>query len=285
MNCSEAFYLIQRHYDNELSLEEQGLLDRHLLTCTDCKSEYDEYGALFHDIGCLTVEIEHRDILSQTLERVEEAAKKRKMDMWWRGVAVAASVCVIFSTSFLYLTDTGEKVRRHVASIGHEPAKLPADVAEPAKAPVDSSLIVNEDAKAAQEAIVKIRQKAEFDLLELQDGRLQLESTSLRGGQGDNSVPSQLIELNYRVKKTGGEPGDVIYLVATADNSTRSYAKTNLGQYVYQAGEITAGPFKWARVGDHALTAELNGIFYQLFSPFLSTDELATYAASIKKVK
>ena len=91
MPCEEAFYMIQRYYDGELSTEEHDLLKRHLLGCAECQQEFDEYSALFGDFESLRVEVKHRDVLSQTLERIEEAAKKRRMDMWWRGVAVAAS--------------------------------------------------------------------------------------------------------------------------------------------------------------------------------------------------
>lgn len=290
MPCEEAFYMIQRYYDGELATEEQQIMKRHLLACPECQREFDEYGALFHDIDRLRVDVEHRDILSQTLERLEEASQKRKMEMWWRGVAVAASVAIIAGTSFLYMTDTGNTVRYRMAQLipsqQTNVATPVASTAESTHAPELKSapdVFAENDSDLAAAAILKIREQAAFPLLELQDDSLKLVSTSMFSPEYSRHLAYQMVELDYVVQGKG-EKGDVIHFLATPDNSQRVHSKYNLGVYTFN-GEVEAGPFRWARVGEHALTAELNGVFYQLFSPFLTTDELAGHAAKIKRVQ
>jgi hypothetical protein len=279
MKCSEAFFLIQRHYDHELALEEQKLLDNHLLTCSDCQQEFEEYGELFGDITLLAQQVEHRDVLSQTLHRLEEAKQKRRIDMWWRGVAVAASIVVIASTAFLTLTNSGKEVRLQVASLMQSNASKTAAAQKAQQDRLRSGTTVVDDAAKAQNAIAKIRQTVPFPLLELQDPALQLVSTSLYGG--DDQAMYQMVELEYAVKNKQSGNTDKIYFLATPDASLKAHSKTNIGVYEFH-GELQAGAFKWARVGSHALTAEINGDFYQLYSPFLQTNDIAKYAATIK---
>ena len=273
MMCEESFFMIQRHYDGELSYEEKAMLDRHLVGCSDCKQEYDEYGQLFGDMASLMGQVQHRDLLSQTLERLDEAEKARRIDRWWRGAAVAASVLVIGATSFFTWTETGQAVRHEVSAVMHEEK---AKTLAPPLVPTD----VQHNPAAARAAMEEIRRRAEFPLLELQDPRLELDSTSLKGG--DKTAMYQMVELEYKVQDDMGEETDTLYVIATPDNSLKTKAKSNIGAYEF-TGELQAGAFKWARVGEHAITAEINDVFYQLFSPFLTTDELADIARHLRK--
>ncbi|MGB8956495.1 MAG: zf-HC2 domain-containing protein [Tumebacillaceae bacterium] len=273
MTCNESFFMIQRHYDGELSVEEKVMLDRHLVTCTDCQQEYDEYGKLFGDISSLLGQVQHRDVLSQTLKRLDEAEKVRHRDRWWRGAAVAASLAVIGASSFFTLTDAGQDVRHRVSAVLHE---------EKAEEKTEQKPVtdVEHNPLSAMAAMEEIRRAVDFTLLELQDPRLVLDSTQMIGG--DQTAMYQMVELEYAVQEGAGKNSDQLYVIATPDPLLKAKAKTYIGTYQFN-GEITSGPFKWARVGAHAITAEINGVFYQIFSPFLTTEQLADIAQSLKR--
>jgi len=283
MTCTEAFYLIQRHYDGELSTEEQQILNRHLASCADCQQEFDDYGGLFGDIAALVTQVEHRDVLSETLGRMAEAKGKRRRDWLYRVAAVAASVLVISSYAFLSLTETGQSVSAHVAGLfeGQAVKQARAEAARE-QAQLEASLNVENNHEAAQYALTKIRQQVTFPLLEPQHEQLRLVGTRLLGG--DETAAYQLVELTYKARSTkGGE--DTLYLIATPDASLKSRAISYLGGSYQFRHESQFGPFLWAAVGEHAVTAEINGIFYQLFSPFLSIQELGVYAGTMKRMK
>jgi len=277
MECREAFFAIQRHYDGELSTEEQHMLDRHLLTCSDCQQEFDEYGDLFGDINCLVIDVEHRDVLSHTLERIEEATRKRRMDIWWRVGAVAASIAVITSTAFFSLTETGSAVGSQMARIFQDSAVDSALLNEPQEAgqPEQAKTTVNDDPQAAVQALHSIRQEVSFPLLELQDERLTLVSTQL--------YEDHMVDLTYKVRGSSGTNADMIYFLAATEHGYIKQSKNNLGVYHF-SGSVTAGEFIWSKVGEHAITAEINNVIYQIYSPFLSTNDLIGYAATLKKV-
>ena len=276
MTCNESFFMIQRHYDGELSVEEKVMLDLHLATCADCRQDYDEYGMLFGDISSLLGQVQHRDVLSLTLERLEEAESVRRRDRWWRGAAMAASFLVIGSTSFFTLTDAGQDVRHRVSAVLHEEQREQ----KPVEFQAELKTNVENNPVAARAAMEEIRRAVDFTLLELQDPRLVLDSTQMIGG--DKTAMYQLVELEYTVQNGTGINSDELYVIATPDPSLKARAKSNIGTYQFN-GEITSGPFKWARVGTHAITAEINGVFYQIFSPFLTTEQLADLAQSLKR--
>lgn len=278
MECREAFFAIQRHYDGELSTEEQHMLDHHLLTCADCQQEFDEYGDLFGDINCLAIEVEHRDVLSHTLERIEEATRKRRMDIWWRIGAVAASFAVITSTAFFSLTETGSAVGSQVARIFQDSAVDSALLNQPIEAGKQPELVkttVTDDPQAAVLALHSIRQQVSFPLLELKDERLTLVSTEL--------YEDQMVDLTYKVQGSSGANADMIYFLAATDHGLIKNSQNNLGVYDF-SGSVMAGEFIWSKVGEHAITAEINNVIYQIYSPFLSTGDLIGYAATLRKV-
>ena len=275
MECSQAFFVIQRHYDGELSNEEQLMLDQHLLTCAVCQQEFDEYGDFFGDIACLNLQVEHRDVLSHTLERIEEATRKRKMDIWWRVGAVAASFVIITWSAFFSLTEAGQTMGGQVAKIFQDHPVGPVAVGEQAE---EQTLVthVTNDPTEASEAIQGIRQTVSFPLLELQDKRLVLESTYL--------YDKRMVDLKYTVSNSDGLNADTIYFLATTENELIKKSHNNLGVYQF-TGSMQAGDFVWATVGEHALTAEINNVIYQLYSPFLTTKELVSYASNMKKAE
>ncbi|KEO82416.1 anti-sigma factor family protein [Tumebacillus flagellatus] len=281
MTCQEMEFMIQRHYDGELVEAEETMLQAHLYGCPACDREFREFGALFGDIDALQVQVAHRDILSQTLMRLEEAETKRRIDVWWRGAAVAASVLIIASAALLNWTDSGKAVKHRVSAFFSHSQDTPP-VNEPVAAERPNTQ-VEADPAQAEAALDEIYRQARFPLLELSDPRLILTSTSLTGG--DETAMYQMVELTYTLRAAkNGESGDAdtVYFLATPDNSLKEKAKSNLGSYVFN-GEVQAGKFIWAKVGEHAITAEINGVFYQIFSPFLSTDDLLKIAAGIQK--
>jgi len=283
VSCQESFYQIQRHYDGELSLEEQTILDRHLLTCDLCRAEFDEYGELFEDMAALVVQVEHRDVLAGTLMRMEEAKSKRRRDLYYRWAAVAASAAVICSTAFLSLTDAGQQLRAKAAALlDFTEAQSAAEQRSAAAAKLpeqEDGTRVENNPEAARYAMAKIRQKVAFPLLEPHHEALQLVSTNLVGG--DETALYQMTELTYRVRNGTGKE-DTLYLIATPDTAMKKLAKSNLVSYQFK-DEVKYGTFIWALVGEHAMTAEINGIFYQLFSPFLTADEIGIYAATLRR--
>jgi anti-sigma factor RsiW len=275
MACAEMEFMIQRYYDGELVVEEESRLQAHLHTCRACDQEFREFGELFGDIGVLRMQVEHRDILSQTLERLEEAQSKRRMDRWYRGVAVAAAVLVVLSTAYVKGTDSGRAMKHKVSAFwGKQTQTQPLMQAE------RPTTNVEHDAQQAQGALENIYAQVEFPLLHLSDPRLQLESTALTGGHGETMY--QMVELEYKLAGEKPSEVDVVHFLATPDNSLKSRAKSNLGRYEF-AGEFQAGAFKWAKVGEHAITAEINDVYYQLFSPFLKTEDLLEIAKTIRK--
>ncbi|MBL0386798.1 zf-HC2 domain-containing protein [Tumebacillus sp. ITR2] len=270
-------FMIQRYYDGELVAEEETMLHAHLSGCVHCDREFREFGALFGDIGALQVQVAHRDILSQTLHRLEEAEQKRRMDVWWRGVAVAASVLIIAGTAFLNWTDSGKAVKHEVSAFFSQSQDHPKTPEQAVERPVTD---VEHDRDQAYAALANIYTQVGFPLLELGDKRLQLDSTSLIGG--DEKFMYQMVELEYTMAGETSNQTDTVYFLATPDSSMKDQAKSNVGHYVF-SGEAQAGPFLWAKVGAHAITAEINGVFYQIFSPFLSTQDLLKIAETIQK--
>ncbi|PWK13124.1 anti-sigma factor family protein [Tumebacillus permanentifrigoris] len=275
MSCAEMEFMIQRYYDGELVTEEESLLQAHLHTCQSCDQEFREFGTLFGDIGALRLQVEHRDILSRTLERLEEAQLKRQSDRWYRGVAVAAAVLVVVSTALVSWTDSGQAMKHRVSAFFAQQTQT-----QPLMKVEVPPTHVEHDPQQAQAALENIYAQVQFPLMELTDPRLQVESTSLTGVDADQMY--QMVELEYRlVGKQAGE-SDLVHFLATPDNSLKSRAKSNLGTYEFK-GEVQAGAFRWAKVGEHAITAEINEVYYQLFSPFLSTQDLLEMAKSIQK--
>lgn len=275
MSCVEMEFMIQRYYDGELVVEEESILKRHLHGCPACEQDFREFGALFGDITALQVQVEHRDVLSQTLARLEEANQKRQIDIWWRGVAVAASLLIIGGTAYLNGTDSGKSVKHHVSAWWEQSKTQPLLAGE-----VRGQTDVQHNSSLARAALENIHAQVKFPLLELGDARLQLDSTSLRGG--DENMMYQMVELEYKLVGEKPEVSDTVYFLATPDNSLKYKAKSNLGIYEFK-GEFPAGKFTWAKVGEHAVTAEINDVYYQIFSPFLTTDELLQIAATLQK--
>lgn len=110
MNCKETQELISAYIDHECSVQEQMLFEKHILTCEECKVEYEMIQSLVNQLGKVEeVEIPenfHQDLMNK-LEMMMPSQKSIWKKINYRSSVIAAALLIlvtlaIFGTSTLF---------------------------------------------------------------------------------------------------------------------------------------------------------------------------------------
>ena len=92
--------LIQKYIDNEVSEDEVTFLEKHLLTCDECRNVVSEQETLVNDIRGLINSLSEEEIEIPEFNKPKKNRIKRRQTMFLWSVGVASVACVL---AFLFL--------------------------------------------------------------------------------------------------------------------------------------------------------------------------------------
>lgn len=80
MDCSKAWNLMMKHFDDDISPEQDHQLMIHLEHCTPCKNEFDALSSAFADMEELKV-VAPPDLEQQIMKKIKKMEKERQLSL------------------------------------------------------------------------------------------------------------------------------------------------------------------------------------------------------------
>ncbi len=99
MKCHEARRLFGAFWDDETTLAERERLDAHFSSCTECRTQYEDFARTVEAVSALPRHEASPDLLERTLLRTRRAAPAhdalpQRRPMWVPATAAAAALAV-----------------------------------------------------------------------------------------------------------------------------------------------------------------------------------------------
>src|SRR5262245_12475195 len=105
MNCEEARPLLHAYHDRELDLREALAIERHLESCAECRSRYEQLEQLRQEIA--DADLAYRPPL-RLEQRIRGSKLSGKQSWWTRGGLFVAAAAAVLALVFIIPTGTGD---------------------------------------------------------------------------------------------------------------------------------------------------------------------------------